>query len=41
VYHGPGKPAWETKPRPEIRDADTFGNAAKERALKVILQRVS
>lgn len=32
VYHAPGKRAWEQKPR-----YDTFGNAAHERALKLIL----
>jgi hypothetical protein len=29
IYHGPGKRAWAY---------DTFGNPAKERALKVILR---
>jgi len=71
VYHGPGRRAWENRPRPEVQDAtdavvrittsticgtdlhirkgdvptvtdvmkayDVFGNAAKERALKVVL----
>ena len=22
VYHGPGKPAWEDRPRPAIQEAD-------------------
>ena len=42
VYHGPGKSAWDTRPRPVLERAtdDVFGNAAKEKALKVLVRAV-
>jgi hypothetical protein len=50
VYHGPGKRAWEERPKPAPKESthrfalddrakayDTFGNAAREGALKVLI----
>ncbi|MFT6868460.1 MAG: hypothetical protein ACJA08_003314 [Cyclobacteriaceae bacterium] len=37
IYNGPNKIEWKEVPKPVLEAYEVFGNAAKEKAMKVIL----